>query len=167
VVLDAYAQVTGVPVRFDQIEVGTTGGRAKTDAYPVGTRALQLPDALVVSQFLDSFGRPERSQTCSCERQQDATVGQALHLNNGKTLNELLRGKGSRVERWLAENVGDEEAVRRVFELSLSRAPTAKELTRFRTLMEEAARDAQTTRREVLEDLFWAVLTGKEFLFNR
>jgi len=33
--------------------------------------------------------------------------------------------------------------------------------------MAEAARDPQATRREVLEDLCWSVLTGREFLFNR
>jgi len=37
-----------------------------------GTRALQLPDTQLVSYFLDAFGRPERGQTCSCERQQEA-----------------------------------------------------------------------------------------------
>jgi hypothetical protein len=167
VVLDAYAQVTGVPLKFNEVSLGVTGGTAKTSAYPPGTRALQLPDALVISPFLDSFGRPERIQTCSCERMQDATVGQALHLNNGKTLNELLRGKGSRVEAWVKEKVSDAEAVRRVFLLALSRAPTDAELKRFTGLMAEGARDPQTTRRELLEDVFWAVLTGREFLFNR
>jgi hypothetical protein len=167
VVLDAYAQVTGVPLTFNEVSLGVTGGTAKTAAYPRGTRALQLPDALVISQFLDSFGRPERIQTCSCERQQDATVGQALHLNNGKTLNGLLRGKGSRLDAWLKEKVGDAAAVRRVFQLALCRAPTKAELERFTRLMAEGARDPQTTRRELLEDVFWAVLTGREFLFNR
>src|SRR5205814_8845656 len=82
VILDAYAQVTGVPTPFKEVALGSTGGTAGTSAYPPGTRALQLPDTLVVSRFLDSFGRPERGQTCSCERQQDSSVGQALHLNN-------------------------------------------------------------------------------------
>src|SRR5262245_25942398 len=167
VVLDGYAYVTGVPLTFNEVSLGVTGGTEKTAAYPRGTRALQLPDALVISQFLDAFGRPERIQTCSCERMDDATVGQALHLNNGKTLNELLRGKGSRVQAWLKEKVSDADAVRRVFHLALCREPTAAELKRFTALMAEGARDAQTTRRELLEDVFWAVLTGREFLFNR
>jgi hypothetical protein len=167
VVLDAYSQVTGVPTPFKEINVGTSGGTAATNAYPAGTRALQLPDALVVSQFLDAFGRPERAQTCSCERQQDSSVTQALHLNNGQTLNDKLRDKNSRVEQWLKENIGDEDAVRRVFLLALSREPSAAEAKKFQELMAEAAADGQTTRREALEDLFWAVLTGREFLFNR
>ena len=147
VVLDAYAQVTGVPTPFTQVALGSSGGQAKTTSYPAGTRALQLPDSLVVSQFLDAFGRPDRTQTCSCERQQDSTVGQALHLSNGKTLNDRLRAKTLRVEQWVKKKFGDEEAVRRVFLLGLSRDPTPAELHAFRDLMAEAARDGQSRAR--------------------
>jgi hypothetical protein len=167
VILDAYAQVTGVPTAFTKIQVGSSGGDAPTGDYPRGTRALQLPDTQLVSQFLDAFGRPERGQTCSCERQQDSSVTQALHLNNGHALNDRLRDKKSRVEKWLKDKVSDNEAIERIFLLALSRQPTAAERQRFSALMSEAARDPQTTRREILEDLCWAVLTGKEFLFNR
>jgi hypothetical protein len=65
------------------------------------------------------------------------------------------------------DKVGDEEAVRRVFLLALSREPTAPEMKRFKDLMAEAAQDQGTTRREIVEDLFWAVLSGREFMFNR
>src|SRR5262249_36651450 len=105
VILDAYSQVTGVPTPFTQVQVGSTGGTAPSNSYPLGTRALQLPDAQVVSRFLESFGRPQREQTCSCERQQDSSVGQALHLNNGRTLNDKLKAKGARLEEWLREKV--------------------------------------------------------------
>ncbi len=162
VILDTYAEVTAVPtpfqIYFDEKPVYS---------FPLGTRALQLPDVKVASRFLDAFGRPQREQTCSCERQRDSSVSQALHLNNGQTLNDKLRDKKSRVEQWVQEKVGDPEAVRRVFLLALSREPTAEEMQKFKELMAEAAQDKQTTRHEVLEDLFWAVLTGREFLFNR
>jgi hypothetical protein len=162
VILDAYAQVTGVSGDF----------AIYADTKPVfhfapGTRALQLPDVQIASPFLDAFGRPERTQTCSCERQQDSSVGQALHLNNGQTLNDKLRSKDSRVSRWLDEKIGDEVAVRRLFLLALSREPLPTEMQKFKDLLAEAARDKTMTRRQALEDLFWAVLTGREFLFNR
>jgi hypothetical protein len=166
VILDAYSQATGVPTPFTQVQIGTTGGTAGTSLYPPGTRALQLPDTQLVSQFLEAFGRPDREQTCSCERQQDSSVTQALHLNNGKTLNDKLRAKDSRVDQWLMERISDDEAVRRLFLLALCREPTAPERLRFLDLLQQAAADGTTTRREVLEDLFWAVLTGREFLFN-
>jgi hypothetical protein len=167
VVLDAYSQITGVPTPFKELLIGTTGGTAGTNLYPLGTRALQLPDTQLVSHFLDSFGRPQREQTCSCERQQDASVTQALHLNNGNTLNDKLRDKSSRVTQWVQEKLGDEEAVRRLFLAALSREPSAEERAKFTALLGEANQDKAMTRREVLEDLFWAVLTGREFLFNR
>jgi hypothetical protein len=122
---------------------------------------------LVVSRFLDAFGRPERSQTCSCERQQDSSVAQALHVNNGKTLNDKIRAKNSRIEAWLREKITNEEAVRRLFVLALCREPTATEQQKFLTLLAESASDPKTTRREALEDLFWSVLASKEFMFNR
>src|SRR5262249_23571019 len=138
VVLDTYAQVTGVPTIFNQVNLGPSGGVNNTGAYPPGTRALQLPDSLVVSHFLDSFGRPDRTQPCSCERQQDSSVSQALHLNNGKTLNDKLRAKDSRLERWVKEQLSNDQAVERIFQLALSRPPTAEERRRLVTLMEEA-----------------------------
>jgi hypothetical protein len=166
VALDAYSQVTAVPTPFTKVHSGDAGGFTAYGGYPLGTRALQLPDSLVASAFLDAFGRPDRSQTCSCERQQDSSIGQALHLNNGQTLNDKIRAKNSRLEKWGQEKISDEEAVRRLFLLALSREPQPAELKKFTELMVEAVEDNQTTRREVLEDLFWAVLTGREFLFN-
>jgi len=165
-ILDAYSQVTGVPTPFTQVESAAGDSASAYAGYPLGTRAEQLPDSLVASRFLEAFGRPERVATCSCERQSDSSVGQALHVNNGKTLNDKLRDPKGRVEAWLKENVGDDEAVRRVYVLALSREPTAAEAKRFHDLLADAAADGNTTRREALEDLFWAVLASKEFVFN-
>jgi hypothetical protein len=167
VILDAYSQVTGVPTPFTQVAAAGRDDAKAYPGYPLGTRALQLPDAAVVSRFLDAFGRPERLQTCACERTEESTVGQALHLNNGKTLNDKLRGKKSRIDDWLVEKVSDDESVRRLYLLALCREPTAAESRRFGELLAEASTDPQATRREGLEDLFWAVLTSKEFVFNR
>jgi hypothetical protein len=166
VALDVYSQVTGVPTPFTKLHTADPGTFTAYSGYPLGTRALQLPDSQVASHFLDAFGRPERTQTCSCERQQDSSVSQALHLNNGQTLNDKLRDKKCRLEKWLREKISDDQAIRRLFLLALSRAPLPDELEKFRQIMADAAKEPGTKRREVLEDLFWAVLTGREFLFN-
>lgn len=165
VILDAYSDVTGVPTAFSQVNLGPTGGVASAN-YAPGTRAMQLPDSLLVSPFLDTFGRAEREQTCSCETTVDSSVRQALHLNNGKTLNDKLRDPKSRLSKWASEKATDAEIVDRVFRLGLSRPPTAEEKKQFLDVLAEAGQVGADARREALEDVFWAVLTGKEFLFN-
>jgi len=134
VMLDMYSQVTGVPTPFKNLYSGVEGGVAPTDNFPEDA-GIAIAGFTSASSFLDSFGRPDRAQTCSCERQQDSSVSQALHLNNGQTLNDKLRSKNSRVEQWMNEKVSDEEAVRRLFFLGLCRQPTDQELNKFKTLM--------------------------------
>ncbi|CAN5304387.1 DUF1553 domain-containing protein [soil metagenome] len=162
VILDAYSEVTGVPTPFSIF----------FDTRPIfnfqkGMRAVQLPDVKVASAFLDAFGRPERMQTCSCERQQDATVSQALHVNNGSTLNDKLRAKDGRIEKWTHDKIADADVIREVFQLALSRPPSATERTKFLAQLKTTPADGSPARREALEDLVWAVLTSREFLFNR
>ncbi len=162
VILDAYSQVTGVPTPFSIFS-----DTRPVFAFAKGLRALQLPDVKVASAFLDAFGRPEREQPCSCERAQDATVGQALHVNNGATLNDKLRAKEGRLERWTREKIGDAQVIREVFQLALCREPNADEASKFAAQLKQAPADAGAPRREALEDLLWSVLTSREFLFNR
>ena len=101
VLLDAVARVTEVPTPF-------TG-------YPAGWRSLQLPDSKVDSQFLDSFGRPVRASTCSCERSSEPSMTQALHLANGATINEKLRAGTGIVAREASSGRPDAEVVARLF----------------------------------------------------
>lgn len=165
VILDAYSDITGVPTPFTQVSLGPSGGLAGAN-YPAGTRSMQLPDSQLVSQFLDAFGRAERNQTCSCERTADSSVGQALHLNNGQTLNDKLRNPKSRMNQWLNAKTSDAEIIEQVFQYALARSPSPAEKTRFLNILADGMKGGVNTRHEAIEDVFWAVLTGKEFLFN-
>jgi hypothetical protein len=166
IILDAYSDLTGVPTTFNQVKSAGGDAVTATTSYPAGTRAVQVPDSLAVSGFLDAFGRAERVQTCSCERTAEASVTQALHLNNGRTLNDKLRDGNSVVAKWMAAKLPDAEIVDRVFRSALSREPTAAERSKFAAILADAAKDGPAARREAVEDFVWAVLTGREFLFN-
>ncbi len=152
VILDALSHATGVPTEFS--------------GYPKGTRALQLPDSQVASYFLAAFGRPERVQTCSCERQEEPSILQALHLNNGETINQKLRAPGGIVVELLAKELPDEPLLGAVFLRVLGRPATDGERRTMLPVLAAAPASDRTARREVLEDLFWSLLTTKEFLFN-
>lgn len=158
VILDAIARVTEVPSKFP--------------GYPEGWRSLQLPDSKVESTFLSSFGRPERLNTCSCERSAEPSMSQALHLANGETINEKLRAKEGAVSSVLSAGATDVEVVERLFLSALGRPPREEEQSRLLRILAEAVvgltdpKAVTEARREAIEDLYWATLTSNEFLFN-
>ena len=73
--------------------------------------------------------------------------------------------KGIAPALWVTQKLSDEQAVKQLYLLALCREPSATELTSFTKLLAEAS--ASGSRREAMEDLFWAVLTSREFVFNR
>jgi hypothetical protein len=149
VMLDALSQVSGAPTAFP--------------GYPSGWRALQLPDSNVDSYFLKTFGRPERVITCECERTEEPSMVQVLHISNGKGINEKLAQSGNRIDQLLAANTPDEEIVREAYLSALCREPTEPELAGILAVLKETPAEE---RRQAVEDVFWGVLSSKEFLFN-
>jgi len=146
VILDAYSQVTGVPTPFS--------------GYPLGMRALQLPDTQVKSEFLTVFGRPARQVCDSSERSSDATIAQALHVINGDTLNKKLSNPDGYVGLFLKLGLSDARILEHIFLTAFSRYPTQAEKSALLADLKQGA------RRQALEDVLWALLTSKEFLFN-
>ena len=158
VLLDVMSQVTGVATRF--------GG------FPAGTRALQLPDTQVQSQFLASFGRPSRVICDAGERSSEPNIAQALHVINGDTLNRKLSDANGYAALALKLGLSDARILEHLFLSAYSRYPREEEK---QTLAEELRKSRQTggsaeaqrdARQKALEDMMWAVLTSKEFLFN-
>jgi hypothetical protein len=145
--LDAVASATGVPEKFD--------------GFPMGTRATQLPDSAVPSYFLDLFGRPARQITCECERTDMPSVAQVLHLMNSAGINNRLASKEGRVVPLVEAKKLPHEIVDELYLAALSRYPTAAE--------RRAAAPALALAKDrsiAAQDLMWALLNSKEFVFN-
>ena len=172
VMLDAISQVSNVPTTFDKI---STGGAnvADTKEYEVGTRSLQLFDSSVQSKFLTMFGRNERDIVCDCQRSNVPSMVQVLHLNNGETINEKLRSEKSRVNQILASETSEQDIISDAYLRTLSRRPPVDEQEQLlqvfatTTAQENATPEAaEGTRRELLEDLYWSLMSSREFLFQ-
>ena len=162
VLLDAYAQITGVPTEF-RLDLRNQN-RGLGDRYPLGLRAVQLPDTKVFSYFLKTFGRPDREKTCECERTSEPSMTQVLHIANGQTLNEKLTAKDGTLTKILADHsLSPARMVEDAFLAGLSRFPTEKERTRLTQVLADAK---ESERRAPLEDVYWAILSSREFLFN-
>ena len=162
VLLDAISQVTEVPDTFDTI-VYDGADKEKTEEYKKGTRAIQLRDSAVQSKFLNMFGRNEREIVCECQRSNEPSMVQVLHINNGETINQKLHDATSRVSQLLDSKASDEQIVNDAYLRAFARRPTDDELQKLRQVLAEATDE---NRREVIEDLYWSLLSSREFLFQ-
>jgi hypothetical protein len=138
-----------------------TGTVEKYPGLPLGTRAIQLPDSGVKSFLLDTFGRPARQITCECERTTQPNIAQALHLLNGEFLNKKLADAKGRLEALLKAKQETPAMVEELYLATLSRTPRSDEIDRARHWVSMAP-----TQREGLQDLLWALLNSREFMFN-
>ncbi len=162
---DAIVQVTEVPTKFDSIEF-PGADRQKTDFYPEGTRAIQLYDSAVANYFLQAFGRNPRRIVCECERTDQPTVVQVLHISNGETINPKLKAPNGRVERLKAlraAGMSDAALIDEAYLVCLGRFPTAQEREGLVTMLPKAG---DPEERPILEDVFWGLMSTREFLFN-
>lgn len=161
VLLDAYSQAAGVPTEF-RLDLRNQN-RGIGEKYPAGLRALQLPDTRAFSYFLETFGRPDRLKTCECERTAEPSMSQALHIANGDTLNKKLSAKDNVLTKLLEAKMPDEKLIEEASLACLSRTPTAAEKTKFLKALAEV-KDSE--RRTAVEDIYWALMSSREFLFN-
>jgi hypothetical protein len=149
VLLDALSQVSGVAEKFD--------------GWPAGYRSIQVWDNRMPSYFFRIFGRPVRASVCECERSNEPSISQALHLLNSPEINEKITHKRGYARRLAASSSNTQEVLDEIYLATLSRFPTAEESALLRSAFPEEGAD----RRAAVEDVLWAVLNTKEFLFNQ
>ncbi|MCE9563966.1 MAG: DUF1549 and DUF1553 domain-containing protein [Planctomycetes bacterium] len=145
--LDAICDFTAMPEKFAGL--------------PMGTRATQLPDGEVNHPFLKAFGQPARELACECERESDGNLAQALQLINGPTVNEKVRNANNRLGKLLAAKVSDEEILTELFTAALARAPFEDEK---KISLGHVAKGMD--KRKAWEDVVWALINTREFLFR-
>jgi hypothetical protein len=144
--LDAVDQATGVPTKFAKV--------------PLGTRAIELPDARYDNYFLSTFGKPRREVVCECERVSAPNLAQALHTLNGDVVSAKVAAPTGRVARLVAAKRPHDAVVEELFLATLSRRPSAAEQAACHSLRAQVG-DAKT----FYEDLLWSLINSKQFLF--
>jgi hypothetical protein len=141
--LDSIAQATGVEEQF-------------TSLYP-GTRASQLPEPEIESYFLEVFDRPSRQLVC--ERKQPPTLNQALHLISGDTIQKKITNPRGVLAKM--KDRPTDEVVEELYLRTVSRYPDPEEREQAKSAILKAS-----DQQRGLEDIFWALLNSKEFLYN-
>jgi len=168
-------------VLLDAINAVTGSGDTFRD-QPAGVRATWLPDDKfnADSYFLTVFGRPEMDSACECERVADANLAQSLHLINSDTMHEKLGGDAGRAAALSeARDRPDADRVSEIYLHALARQPNEAEFAAARAHLEkkraraaaeggeaEEGSSLEQAEREAFEDILWALVNTKEFLFN-
>jgi hypothetical protein len=145
--LDAICAVTSVPEVFP--------------GMPPGTRATQLAEPPADNYFLKIFGQPQREMACECERSNESNLSQALQMINGPTVHNKLRDDNGRINKLIAASKTDDEIITELYLSAVSRTPTTQELDTAKKHVQ-----ASENRRFGLEDVGWALVNTKEFLFQ-
>jgi hypothetical protein len=161
VLLDAIDDLTGVKTDFPNL--------------PPGTRAIALPDNSynTASPFLRVFGRPENESVCECERGQSSSLAQSLHLMNAGDIRGKLTSANGRAASLSSSQQPLAERVTDLYLLAFSRYPQPGELQTAVeylsapvTTPEGQPIDPAQATRESLQDLIWALMNTREFMFN-
>ena len=87
---------------------------------------------------------------------------QALHEMNGVTLNRKLTTPTSRIGLMVFAGLTDSEVLDHLYLSAFGRRPSAAE----RELLLKQLNVPREQRRQALDDMAWALLTSKEFMFN-
>ena len=97
-----------------------------------------------------------------CERTTQPNIAQALHLINGDFMNKKLADPKGRVAKLLTARVKLSDIIDELYLVTLSRRPSATEAQRAMHWVGQAP-----TMREGIQDVLWALMNSRDFLFNR
>jgi hypothetical protein len=136
--------------------------RDSFSAMPPGAQAKEIWTHRVGSLFLDTFGRPDPNQDPPCERLEESTVTQALHMMNSASIHAKVTSNDGRAARLAAGEMAPPQIVEELYLSVYARYPDEKELQLATELFDKST----DGRRQACEDLLWALLNTPEFLFK-
>jgi hypothetical protein len=137
------------------------GTRTQFNKMSRQARAVDLPHEAFGSYFLDVFDRPPRSSACECARSSGANLSQVLHLANSAEIEDKIASEEGRVARLLKAKSPPEKALEEIYLAALARYPTAEERRKSLDYIGK-----QSDPRRDLEDVVWALINSREFMFN-
>jgi hypothetical protein len=105
------------------------------------------------------LGRCSRERPCDAPGRTGGGLAQALHLINGQTINDKLRGDIA--EQLLVRGLANREIIEELYLRALTRLPEPRELAEWEPLL-----DRPTAKEEAVRDLLWTLLNSREFAFN-
>jgi hypothetical protein len=155
-----YARRMIAEVLHDAIDQ-VTDSRTVFNKMSRTARAVDLPHEGFGSYFLDVFDRPPRSSACECARSSSANLPQVLHLAMSPDIERKISDGKGRVAKLMTRKAAPAEAVTDLYLAAFSRLPTDAE--RDRAVKYVAA---QPDARRGLEDLCWALMNSREFMYN-
>lgn len=157
VIVDAIHQVTGTSESYQ------SPTPEPFTFVPEEVRAVALPDACLTSPVLEVLGRPARDTGLVSERNDQPTEAQRLHLLNSRDVHDRIR-QGFARGRFVPVAIKGKprEAVERIYLLVLSRPPSPEEVEAIQAY----GRGPGMGPAEVGQDLVWALLNSKEFLYR-
>lgn len=148
VLLDSICQATGVPEKFN--------------GWPKGYRAVQVWDNRMPSYFFRIFGRPVRASVCECERSNEPSIAQALHLMNSEEVMSKVRHRDGVARRLALTGKPPRDVIESLYLATLTRPPTPKE----EAVMLRFFAESEGDRQAAVEDILWALLNTRSFVYN-
>ena len=131
----------------------------KYGRYPPGTRSIELP-LPVSSRFLSLYGRSDREFLGDLDPKLEPTLTQALHMINSSYIHKKLRSSDGVLTRLIKESPDDGKLITELYLSTLSRFPTDEEFETAKFYITESPK-----RRSGCEDLLWALVSSRSFIF--
>ncbi|MDE0323924.1 MAG: DUF1553 domain-containing protein [Candidatus Poribacteria bacterium] len=138
-----------------------TGTEEKYGRYPLGTRSVELP-LPVSSRFLSLYGRSDREFLGDLDPKLEPTLTQALHMINSSYVNKKLKSSDGSLSQLIQAKLKNQELINELYLSTLSRFPTDTELQTAEAYIAESPK-----RRAGCEDILWALISSRSFLFVR